>query len=167
MTFDDVADLVGASRATLYYYFSGRDDLLGYLLIEHAKAGAQAIEEATSAPVDAASRLRAAVDAMVDHLGHHPGVCAGFLTALGASGRMGDVLRVNETWIIDPLRSLLVEADDAGAVALPDVDDAAYAIVGGVLLGVLGRSMAGADATDAHFRDRLVDQVTRGVLRSG
>jgi len=85
---EDVAQLVGASRATLYYYFSGRDDLLTFLLTAHARRGAETVRIAIGPDDPPDLRLRAMMAAMVKYLGHHPGMCAGLLTALGATGRM-------------------------------------------------------------------------------
>src|SRR6187455_653565 len=100
---EDVARLVGASRATLYYYFSGRDDLLTFLLTAHAKRGAETVRAAIGPDDPADLRLRAMVAAMVEYLGRHPGMCAGLLAALGATGRMSEVLQTNDTWIGAPL----------------------------------------------------------------
>lgn len=160
---EDVAQLVGTSRARLYYYFSGRDDLLVFLLTAHVTKGAEAMRTAVEAGGPPESRLRAAVSAMIDYLGRHPGMCAGLLGALGAAGRMGEVMEANDVWIAEPMRELLAEGCEAGAFAAGDVADAANAILGAVMLGVLGRTMSGA-APDAEFRDRLADQVVRGVL---
>ncbi|GAA3583781.1 hypothetical protein GCM10022419_076950 [Nonomuraea rosea] len=166
---EDVALMVGASRATLYYYFSGRDDLLAFLLTTHVMRGAEAIRGAAESEGGPEARLRAAVDAMIGYLGRHPGICAGLLSALGASGRMEEVLRANDTWIAGPVRELLAEGRAAGVFtggasgeAAGEVADAANAILGAVLLGVLGRSASGA--ADDTFRRRLTDQVVRGVL---
>ena len=155
---EDVARLVGSSRATLYYYFSGRDDLLTFLLTAHAKAGAEAVRSQVRSDDAPPARLRAMVGAMVTYLGEHPGTCAGLLGALGSAGRMNDVLAANDTWVAGPLRELLAEFTVDGAA------DAANAIMGAILLAVLGRSMAGEDPTDPAFRQRLTEQVVRGVL---
>jgi AcrR family transcriptional regulator len=162
---EDVARLVGASRATLYYYFSGREDLLGFLLTAHARAGAEAVRAATDPADPPERRLRATVAALVDYLGHHPGTCAGLLGALGGTGRMSEVLQANDVWIAGPLRELLAEVGKAGAFALDDVADAANAVLGALLLGVLGRSMSGSDPTDPAFREQLTNQTVRGLLR--
>ncbi|MFC4111941.1 TetR/AcrR family transcriptional regulator [Nonomuraea zeae] len=161
---EDVALLVGASRATLYYYFSGRDDLLAFLLTAHVMRGAEAIRGAAEQGGGPEARLRAAVAAMIGYLGRHPGICAGLLSALGASGRMEEVLRANDTWIAGPVRELLDEGSRAGVFTTGEVSDAANAILGAVLLGVLGRSSSAA-ADDAFCRC-LTDQVVRGVLTS-
>ncbi len=161
---EDVARLVGASRATLYYYFSGRDDLLSYLLAAHTRQGAAAVRAAVREEDPPQVRLRAMVAALADYLGHHPGTCAGLLGALGGSGRMSEVLEANDARIAAPLRGLLGEGRAAGAFAVESTADAANAVLGALLLAVLGRSMAGGDPTEPRFRERLVEQVVGGVL---
>jgi AcrR family transcriptional regulator len=83
---EDVARLVGASRATLYYYFSGRDDLLTFLLTAHARRGAETVRTAIGPDGPPDLRLRAMVAAMVDYLGRHPGTCSGLLAAFVTVG---------------------------------------------------------------------------------
>jgi TetR/AcrR family transcriptional regulator len=160
---EDVANLVGASRATLYYYFSGRDDLLAFMLTAHAEAGAEAVRTAVDTDDPPESRLHAMVAALVDYLGRHPGICAGLLGAFGGTGRMNEVLHANDTWIARPLRELLADGHNAGVFAVDDTADAANAVLGAILLGVLGRSMSGADPTDPRFQRQLTQQATRGV----
>ena len=161
---EDVARLVGASRAALYYYFSGRDDLLSFLLAEHTRHGAEAVRAAVRADDGPEARLRAMVTALVEYLTGHPGTCAGLLGALGAAGRLGEVLQASDTWIAAPLREVLTQGRDAGVFTAGDPADAASAILGGLLLAVLGRAMTGADPTDPRFRQHLVDQMLRGVV---
>jgi TetR/AcrR family transcriptional regulator len=161
---EDVARLVGASRASLYYYFSGRDDLLSFLLTTHTRQGAEAIQAALDPSDPPPRRLRAMVMAMVDYLGRHPGTCAGLLGALGSAGQMSEVMNANDARIASPLRELLTEGKSAGDFAIDSVADAANAILGAVLLPVLGRSMSGSDPADATFQHRLTDQIVQGVL---
>jgi TetR/AcrR family transcriptional regulator len=163
---EDVARLVGASRATLYYYFSGRDDLLSFLLAEHTQHGGEAVRAAVRAGDGPEARLRAMVTALAEYLTSHPGTCAGLLGALGAVGRLGEVLQASDTWIAAPLREVLTQGRDAGVFAIEDPADPANAILGGLLLAVLGRALTGADPTDPRFRQRLVDQMLHGVVAS-
>jgi TetR/AcrR family transcriptional regulator len=104
------------------------------------------------------------VTARAGYLTSHPGTCAGLLGALGAAGRLGEVLQANDTWIAAPLREVLTHGYDAGVLAAGDPADAANAILGGLLLAVLGRAMTGADLTDPRFRQHLADQMLRGVV---
>jgi TetR/AcrR family transcriptional regulator len=164
---EDVAQLVGASRATLYYYFSGRDDLLAFLLTAHAEAGAEAIRAAVDTDDPPEPRLYATVAALIDYLGQRPGICAGMLGAFGGTGRLNEVLYANDTRIAKPLRELLAEGQRAGVFTADDTADAANAILGAVLLGVLGRAMSGADPTDPRFQKQLTTQAIRGVHAPG
>jgi TetR/AcrR family transcriptional regulator len=161
---EDVARLVGASRATLYYYFSGRDDLLSFLLAEHTRNGAEAMRAAVRDGDGPEARLRAMVMALAGYLASHPGTCSGLLGALGAVGRLGEILQASDTWIAAPLREVLTQGRDLGVLADGEPADEANAILGGLLLAVLGRAMTGADPTDPRFRQHLADQLLRGVM---
>jgi len=161
---EDVAQLVGASRATLYYYFSGRDDLLSFLLTTHTQQGAQAVAAAVNPGDPPEPRLRAMLTAMIGYLGRHPGTCAGLLGALGSTGQMNEVLRSNDTWIAAPLRQLLAEGRAADVFIVDDAGDAANAMLGAILLAVLGRSMAATNPADPQFQRQLAEQVVQGVL---
>lgn len=161
---EDIAKSIGASRATLYYYFAGRDDLLTFLLSAHAEDGARAVRASVDPAAPPEQRLRETVAALADYLGRHPGVCVGLLGALGAAGRMSEVLKVNDEWIAGPLRELLTECAASGSVEVDDAADTANALLGALLHAVLGRTMSETDPTDPVFLRRLSDQVLHGVL---
>jgi|HubBroStandDraft_6_1064221.scaffolds.fasta_scaffold775886_2 hypothetical protein len=110
------------------------------------------------------ARLRAMVTALAGYLTSRPGTCAGLLGAFGAAGRLGEILQSSDTWVAAPLREALTQGREAGLVAAGDPADAANAILGGLLLAVLGRAMTGADPTDPRFRQHLADQLLRGVV---
>jgi len=166
---EDVARMVGASRASLYYYFAGRDDLLAFLLTAHAREGADRAQARADDAEPPPARLRTMIETLAEYLGAHPGVCAGLLAATGSGRRMAEVLAVNDTWVAAPLRAVVAEgvAGDlfvAGDPADPaGVADSVNAALGGLLLGVLGRASSGADPADASFQRHLVDQIMRGL----
>jgi TetR/AcrR family transcriptional regulator len=166
---EDVARLVGASRASLYYYFAGRDDLLSFLLTAHAREGAERARARADESDPPPARLRAMIEAYAEFLGAHPGTCAGLLAAAGSGQRMGEVLAVNDTWVAAPLRAVVTEGAARGLLSgdpgdPAGVGDAVNAALGALLLGVLGRASAGGDPTAAGFRRNLVDQIMRGFL---
>ncbi|MEA2593461.1 MAG: hypothetical protein QOD62_3292, partial [Actinomycetota bacterium] len=87
---EDIASLIGSARATLYYHFSGRDDLVAFLLEEQLRAAAETIERAVAtAQPPPVVQLRSAITALAGFLGGQPGVCAGLLSFAGATGRLG------------------------------------------------------------------------------
>ncbi|MBE1878079.1 TetR/AcrR family transcriptional regulator [Myceligenerans pegani] len=161
----DVAGLVGASRATLYYYFAGRDDLVAFLLTSHARQGAEVVRAAVDPDDPPEARLRTTIGTLARFLGDRPGICAGLLGGLAGNLQLREALDANDTWIAGPLRDLLGDGAAAGVLTVDDVGDAANAVLGALLLGVLGRSASGADAADRGFQERLTEQIVRGVLR--
>ena len=164
---EDVATLIGSARATLYYHFSGRDDLVAFLLEEHLRAAAQTIElaVATTQPPPAA-QLRAAVTALAGFLGGQPGVCAGLLSFAGATGRLGTLMAAKDTALAAPLRKLLDEGATTGQFTISDSRDAANAILGAALIAMLTRWEEGRDTQDPEFQQALTDQLVRSVTRA-
>jgi len=165
---EDVAQMVGASRASLYYYFAGRDDLLTFLLTAHAREGADLARERADDADPPPARLRAMIEAMGEYLGTHPGVCAGLLAATGGGRRMAELLAVNDTLVAAPLRAVVGEGVASGLLAGDPADptgvaDAVNTVMGGLLFGVLGRASSGGDPADARFQRHLVDQIMRGL----
>ena len=164
---EDIAALIGSARATLYYHFSGRDDLVAFLLEEHLRAAAETIELAvtTTGPPPAA-QLRSAVTALARFLGGQPGVCAGLLSFAGATGRLGTLMAAKDTALAAPLRKLLDEGATTGQFTISDSRDAASAILGAALIATLTRWEEGRDTQDPEFQQALTDQLVRSVTRA-
>ncbi|MDT7671996.1 MAG: hypothetical protein QOC74_4779, partial [Pseudonocardiales bacterium] len=93
---EDIAALIGSARATLYYHFSGRDDLVAFLLEEHLRVAANTIALAVTTTQPPAAQLRSAITALVGFLGGQPGVCAGMLSFAGATGRLGTLMAAKD-----------------------------------------------------------------------
>ena len=93
---EDIAALIGSARATLYYHFSGRDDLVAFLLEEHLRVAAETIELAVTTTRPPVVQLRSAITALVGFLGGQPGVCAGLLSFAGATGRLGTLMAAKD-----------------------------------------------------------------------
>lgn len=163
--FERVAEMVGVSRAALYYYFSGREDLLGFVLMAHVEEGAAAMADADPGGEDVRERLRAVMAAAVAHLGARPGVCAGLLAAGSSTGTLRDVLELNDARIATPIRQLIQAGVANGQFETPVPADAANAILGAALMGVLGRAGNGRDPEASDFQRGLVEQIVRGVAR--
>src|SRR5258708_15897857 len=89
---EDIAALIGSARATLYYHFSGRDDLVAFLLEENLRVAAETIELAVTTPRPPVVQLRSAITALVGFLGGQPGVCAALLSFAAAAGRLGTLM---------------------------------------------------------------------------
>lgn len=162
--FGELAERLGVSRATLYYYFAGQDDLTAFLLREHVDSGAEAMAAADDGGSAVAERMRAVLLAAVAHLGANPGMCTGLLAAAASGGTMSEVLALNDARIVAPLRELLAEGVAGGEFAVADRNDAANGLLGGLVMAVVARAAAGRDASDPEFHVALVDQLLGGIV---
>jgi AcrR family transcriptional regulator len=162
---EDIAALIGSARATLYYHFSGRDDLVAFLLEEHLRVAANTIALAVTTTQPPAAQLRSAITALVEFLGGQPGVCAGMLSFAGATGRLGTLMAAKDANLTEPLRKLL----DQGAThqfTINDSRDSANAILGAALIATLTRWEDGRGTQDPEFQQALTDQLVRSVARA-
>ncbi|HTK65514.1 MAG TPA: hypothetical protein VL595_24210 [Pseudonocardia sp.] len=146
----------------LYYYFSGRDALVGFLLEQHLSAAGETLEDATDPTQPPAVRLGTALAA---HLGERPGVVAGLLAFSGHPERARDIHATKEAILATPLRIILEDGAAAGAFTIDDARDAAHAILGGVLVTTLARWHDGRDTASSTFQRALVAQLVRSVAR--
>lgn len=162
---EDIAALVGSARATLYYYFSGRDDLIAFLLDRHVTAAAEGIIAAAASAGPAVVRLRKAVSALAEFLGRSPGVCAGLLAFAGASAQLGSMMAAKDAVLAAPLQEILADGARSGELTVADPADSANAILGAVMIATLARWDRGGDSTSRVFQQALADQVIRGVTR--
>jgi TetR/AcrR family transcriptional regulator len=161
---EDIAAMVGSARATLYYYFSGREDLVAFLLSEHMAAASEAITAAARPGQPPAARLRAAVTALVAFLGDRPGVCSGLLSFAGAAGQLRPVMAAKDAALAVPVADILREGIQAGQFLAGEPADAANAILGAAMIATLARWDRGDDSTSPAFQQALTDQIVRSVL---
>ena len=162
---EDIATLIGSARATLYYHFSGRDELVAFLLEEHLRVAAETIELAVTTPRPPVVQLRSAITALVGFLGQ-PGVCAGLLSFAGATGRLGTLMAAKDAMLAAPLRKLLDAGVATDQFTINDSRDAANAILGAALIATLTRWEDGRDTQEPEFQQALTDQLVRSVVRA-
>jgi TetR/AcrR family transcriptional regulator len=160
---EDVAATVGVARTTLYYYFSGRDDLVSFLLSRHIQDGADVIRQAAEGADSPATQLHAVTVALVEFIAAHPGLCAALLATLGAAGRMDEALQANEALIAAPVRELVTAGIAAGDLRDGDPADITNALLGGILLAVLARTVQHREVTPPVAR-RLSDILLHGAV---
>ncbi len=77
---DDIAEASGIPRATLYYYFSSKDEILQFLLTRMLQRLTEAVVAAEDPESPVPERLAAVVRAQLAHLGEFPAT-AQLLTA--------------------------------------------------------------------------------------
>lgn len=131
---DDIAKASGIPRATLYYYFSGKEDLLGFLLGSMLADLRVSVAEAAQSPGDAQLRLDAVVRAQLRHLGANPAIGQLLLANLGKAGKLPDIAAGVNDGFHAPVRQILAEGIRDGILVELDVDIAATALFGAVTI---------------------------------
>ena len=142
MRIDDLAALVGVPRATLYYYFSGKDDVFEFLLAQKLQRGTASIAAALDTPGDPVERLTAVLRAMLHTTAEHPELCTRLLGRID-DGSSGQLMHEIEHTLMAPVRVLLTEAQRNGELVLADAGDTTLSIVGSLVIVAMVRTTRG------------------------
>jgi TetR/AcrR family transcriptional regulator len=160
---DDLAESTGIPRATLYYYFSGKDDVLAFLLAQTLERGTAAVAQAAASGGSAVDRLEAVLRAMVATMAEHPSLCTRLMAGM-ANGVTGAQLMAQvERTLMGPVRDLLVQGQGSGELVSSDPTDTTLALMGAVSTVAMVRTATGTfDPVDVA--DRLIPQLLNGLL---
>jgi AcrR family transcriptional regulator len=113
---DEIADAAGIPKATLYYYFSGKDEILAFLLADVLELIAGEVGTAVSAPGSARERLESAVEAQLRVMLEHPAVCRALVGDLGRATRLPELAMALQTAFHQPIEDLLAEGINDGTL---------------------------------------------------
>lgn len=165
---EDVAEATGIPKATLYYYFRGKADILGHLLGVMLERVRDRVKDATSVEGSPPVRLDAVIRAQLGVMAESPATCRALVAELGRAGRMPETAAVLNEAFDAPVRALLVEGAADGTLRSDlDAATAAASLFGAVTMAGL-REISTTGALDAHrLADDLVPLVLHGMAGSG
>jgi TetR/AcrR family transcriptional regulator len=159
---EDLAEATGVPRATLYYYFAGKEDLLAWLLRQTLAAEAEAVAEAASGPGDARTRLEQVVRAQLGVMAANPATYRALLAESGRVGRIPEISAAVKTGFYAPLRRLLDEGvADRSLRPVDDPETVMAAIYGALTIAGLHYLLA----DNRLDTERVAAQVCALVLR--
>jgi TetR/AcrR family transcriptional regulator len=131
----DIAEASGIPRATLYYYFPGKDEVLAFLLrsmLDDLRISVAAAIEAADGGIDAG--LAAVVRAQLAHLAANPGTGRLLLANLGKAGRLPAIAAGVDEGFHAPVRRLLSGGIADGSLRELDVEVASSSLYGAVTI---------------------------------
>ncbi len=131
---DDVARAIDVPRATLYYYFSGKEDILAFLLQAMLAEVATQVQLAVRTEGSGRERLRAVLRAQLEVLGGNPDTAQLLVTNIGRAGRLTEIAAAVDSAFHAPVRDTLAEGSKDGSLREVDVERTASALFGAVLL---------------------------------
>jgi TetR/AcrR family transcriptional regulator len=130
---EDLAEATGIPRATLYYYFAGKEDILGWLLRRMLADVTGAVGVAVSGEGTAHDRLVAVVRAKLEVMARHPATCRALIADLGRAGRIPDISSAIQAAFHHPVRRLLAEGEADGTLRpVGDPETTASAVYGAI-----------------------------------
>ncbi len=160
---DGVAELTGVPRATLYYYFSGKDDVMAFLLSQNVEHASPAVADAAAGAGSPADRLEAVVRAMLHKMAEHPALCTRLLCWMASSGGEQQVIEAQGS-LLAPMRALVAEGQAAGDFAEIDPIDATTALMGAVAMVAMRHTVNG-DFDPDRVADTLIPRLLDGLRR--
>lgn len=160
VTVDDVAKLADIPRATLYYYFSGKDDLVAFFLNHKIGLIERALADAARGDGSVVERIESALRALLDAFAEHPVLCTDLPVAVHRAGDFQEVaMRVDQV-VLAPLRELLIEGKATGELRLREPGIVTSALVGALMqaafMQVVQSGEVDADALSAELLPILV-----------
>jgi len=161
---EEIAAATGVPKATLYYYFDGKEDILAFLFHEVLGEVADAIDEAMRTDGTAADRLRAAIVAHLRVMERFPAASCALQFDLGRAARIPQIDERIETAFRGPIRRLLDEgAADGSLRAVDHPRTVAVAILGTVTTVGINTIGLGTSRPLEEIADDVMGFVLHGV----
>ena len=154
---DEIADSAGIPKATLYYYFSGKEEILAFLLNDMLELITGEVGNAVKSPGTARERLEAVAEAQLKVMMEHPAVCQALVGDLGRATRLPELAIALQAAFHQPIEELLADGVTDGS--LRQVADP-----GTVALGIFGAiTVAGLSAAVEGLTDTPAEESARGA----
>lgn len=161
----DIAAATGVARATLYYYFEGKIDLLGFMICRWLDDIADRVRNATARGSNF-DKLEAVVTAQIAAMLSSPALTQVVMANLGRVGRLPEVAARLECTLYAPIAEILVDGQRDGDFCIGDPALAAVAIAGAANLPVIHELAADRVPDAAVVSSEVMRLIHYGVARA-
>ena len=164
VSMDQVAQAAEVPRATLYYYFSGKEDIVNFYLSHKLDSVSTAMEKAAASEGTVVDRLGEVVRAVLHAMAAQPALCTELPEALRrAQASFSEVAMKAEVVMRQPMRNLLIEGRANGELSFPDIELTIDAIHGALSQVALIRLTRDGELDADAVADALVPLITTGI----
>lgn len=161
---EDVAAETGIPKATLYYYFSGKEEILAFLLNDTLLRVADEVAIAVQTDNNAAVRLGDVIRAQLRVMAEQPAVCRALVGDLGRAGRMPAIADMIHSAYYQPVEALLLEgAADGTLLKQSDPKAVAMAIFGAVTISALSYLVTNQPLDETRVARSVTDLILDGL----
>lgn len=157
---EDVAEVTGIPKATLYYYFSGKEEILAYLVRTAYQRVADDVAKAAAGAGTGRERLVAVIRAQLEGMAAELDVCLAFMSNLGLARRMPEIIESADEAFGRPLREVLADGVANGSLRPVDQAAAVTAVYGAVAVAAfeaLGRGRLEVGDLPERIADVLLE----------
>jgi AcrR family transcriptional regulator len=164
VSIDEVAHLSGVPRATLYYYFSGKDDLVQFYLNDLMERTRVAIQKAAATEGSHEDRLAAVMAGIIGAFAEYPKMCMELPAAIKHASDYSETMAKMDQAVMAPLREVLIEGKAGDELTYSDVDTAANAIMGALHMVSMTRLIRTGHLDADETSAAVVPQLISGLL---
>ncbi len=161
---DDIAKMANVPRATLYYYFAGKEDLLSFFLSDKLHRVSVAIGKAVAGEGTVVERLENTLVAIMGAMMEHPAICTEMPGAIKEAAKYSEVMNEAEKVILAPISELLTEGKANGQLAMTDVNTTAIALMGAVNMVAMFQLVQTGTIDMEATKSALIPQLIQSVL---
>lgn len=161
---DELARVTGIPRATLYYYFPGKEHILAHLLARTLAQMASALDAAAAVPGAGRERLERLATEHLRFIATHGPTYRLLFAELGRAASLVDIAAGVDQAILAPVRSALREGARDGSLRVDDVGAAAAVVYGAVLVTGMELVFAGAEPTVDDRAKTMLAVVLGGLI---
>lgn len=166
MSMDDLAKASGVPRATLYYYFSGKDDLVSYYVGTMMRRMRGAVAEGLAHEGTPTEKIETIVRAVLRTFEAYPRMCVEMADAINDLDDHAQVMADMQVGLIIPTVGIIEAGNRSGEFDVPDPTLAVVALTG-ALHQVANMDILTIGTLDAEARaDQMVPMLLK-ALRPG
>ncbi|MGY6501057.1 MAG: TetR/AcrR family transcriptional regulator [Acidimicrobiales bacterium] len=160
---DDIAKSTGIPRATLYYYFPGKEHILAHLLSRTLQQMTRRLSEVSAEPGTGRERLARLMREHLLYIGEHGPTYRLLFAELGRAASLVDIAAGVDLAILSPIRQALRDGNLDGSLRVDDVDAASSVIYGAVLVTGMQHLLVGGPADLGDRVAALSNVVLHGI----
>jgi len=164
---EEIADVTGVPKATLYYHLDGKNAVLEFLLTDFLELIGGAVGVAVTGPETARERLGSAITAQLAVMLEHPHLCRALVGDLGRATRLPELAVALDAAFLTPIEELLLQGVEDGSLrAVDDPATVAASIFGAVTVTGLSVTAGMRDATGvevSHLSSSIQQLLTAGL----
>ena len=165
---EDLAEVTGVPRATLYYYFAGKEEILAWLIRRTLAAIADAVGAAATGDGRASERLAAIMTAMLSTMSAQPDACTLLVGESGRIRRMPELGAAVEQGFHLPVQQVLAEGQSDGSLrALQSTETTSAVIWGAVFSAGIHYQVASQGIDPDKVGPQVVGLLLGGLTSDG